>query len=188
VCGFDYFSLSDCYLSLSPFLDVSPCHVHVHLHHLGRAATNAIISRDFVLALAHAPVAVFIPTYTETRATNRGLPSPTPCPCYGEKAQDVIPIEEKDDAAKALLSRQQVAADSKHLRADVRRKAIHLSRILLHLSRIEKRLEPARLLGELEQSLPLIFRKRGLFCSSACGIFGLPLLLPCSNLSLFSRK
>lgn len=88
-----------------------------------------------------------------------------------------------------LLSRHhQVILNSKHLPRNRTRKPINLSRILLNLARIQHDIQPTRLLRQLEQSLPLVFRKQRLLACGACRILRLALLLPRSNLLLFARK
>lgn len=87
-----------------------------------------------------------------------------------------------------LLSGQQIALNRKHLGRDARSESIHLPRVLLHLPRVEQRLQSARLLGQLEQSLPFIFREERLLRGSARSVLSLALLLPSRNLSLLTRK
>lgn len=87
-----------------------------------------------------------------------------------------------------LLSRQQIALNSKHLRGNTRGETIHLSRVLLHLPGVEQRLQPAGLLGQLEQPLPFVLRKQSLLGSSARSVLRLALLLPGSNLGLLTSE
>jgi len=60
--------------------------------------------------------------------------------------------------------------------------------ILLDLLRVEHTLEPAGLLRELEQPLPLILGKRLLLGSDTGRVLGLALGLPLSNLGLLTSE
>lgn len=89
-------------------------------------------------------------------------------------------------AALLLVSREQVRLDSEHLAANTGSEAVYLSGVLLHLPAVEQSLQSAGLLGQLEQSLPLVLGKRWLFRDCALSILGFPLLLPLRNLSLLA--
>jgi hypothetical protein len=59
---------------------------------------------------------------------------------------------------------------------------------LLDLPRVEECLQSAWLLWQLEEPLPLVFRKEGLLRSCARSVLCLALLLPSSDLSLLTSE
>lgn len=83
---------------------------------------------------------------------------------------------------------QQVRLDCKHLCCDARGEAVHLPGVLLDLPRVEQRLQPAGLLGQLEQPLPLILWQQWLLRRRPRRVLRLALLLPCRDLGLLARE
>lgn len=59
---------------------------------------------------------------------------------------------------------------------------------MLHLSGVQHALQPARLLRQLEQSLPLVLGKQGLLERRTAGVLLLALRLPLGNLLLFTGE
>lgn len=86
------------------------------------------------------------------------------------------------------LPRQQIPLDRKHLRRHPRREPIDLPGVLLHLSRIQQHLEPARLLRQLEQALPLVLGQGRLFRQHPACVLGFSFLLPGGDFRLFARQ
>jgi hypothetical protein len=82
--------------------------------------------------------------------------------------------------------RQQIPPNGEHLPAHSRSEPINLPCILLHLSRVQHALQPTRFHGELEQSLPLIFRQGCLLAGCSRHVLRFSLLLPRCDLCLFS--
>lgn len=83
---------------------------------------------------------------------------------------------------------QQVLPDGEHLGADVGRESVHLLAVLLHLLRVEHALQPAGLLGELEQPLPLVLGQRCLLGRRARRVLRLALGLPLRDLGLLTAE
>lgn len=86
------------------------------------------------------------------------------------------------------ISGQKVRLDCKHLCCDARGEAVHLPGVLLDLPRVEQCLQPAGLLGQLEQPLPLILWQQWLLRRRPRRVLRLALLLPCRDLGLLTRK
>lgn len=63
-----------------------------------------------------------------------------------------------------------------------------MASILLHLAAVEHAVEAAGLLGQLEESLPLVLWERGLLERCAGGVLGLALGLPGCDLGLLTGK
>lgn len=84
------------------------------------------------------------------------------------------------------LLRHQVLPYGEHLGCHVGGESIHLLAVLLDLLGVQHTLKSARLLGHLEQSLPLILGQRRLFGHSTLSILSLPLRLPLRNLGLLT--
>lgn len=81
---------------------------------------------------------------------------------------------------------QQVRLDCEHLCRDARCEAVHLPRVLLHLPGVEQRLEPAGLLRQLEQPLPLVLGQQRLLRRRPRRVLRLALLLPGCDLGLLT--
>ena len=84
------------------------------------------------------------------------------------------------------LTREKISLHRKHLTRRRCNKVVDLARVLLHLSAVEHALQPAGLLGQLEQTLPLVLGEKGLLEGRAGGILGLALLLPVVDLGLLT--
>lgn len=91
-------------------------------------------------------------------------------------------------SAPLRLAGQEVALDSEHLGRNTSREAVNLPAVLLDLAAVQQRLETARLLRQLEQTLPLILRERSLLSSGAGGVLGFALLLPGGDLGLLAAE
>ena len=87
-----------------------------------------------------------------------------------------------------VLSRHQSALHTEHLTRDHGAEAVDLARIMLNLPSDEHSLEPARLVGQLEQFLPLILRQERLLLLLAEDVLCFPLLLPSLDLRLLSAQ
>ena len=81
---------------------------------------------------------------------------------------------------------QKVRLDCKHLRCDARGEAVHLPGVLLDLPRVEQRLQPAGLLRQLEQPLPLVLWQQWLLRRRPRRVLRLALRLPCRDLGLLA--
>jgi uncharacterized Zn-finger protein len=78
-------------------------------------------------------------------------------PCHALTKRSII-MKHTDLQARnnSSIAGQEVRLDGEHLRCDTGSEAIDLPRVLLDLPRVEQSLQPARLLGQLEQPLPLV--------------------------------
>lgn len=65
-------------------------------------------------------------------------------------------LTHSNPGALPCLLRHQVASHGEHLGADICREPVHLPAVLLHLLGVQHALQPAGLLWQLEQPLPLV--------------------------------
>ena len=78
-------------------------------------------------------------------------------PCHALTKRSII-MKHTDPQAlnNSSIAGQEVRLDCEHLRCDTGSEAIDLPRVLLDLPRVEQSLQPAGLLGQLEEPLPLV--------------------------------
>ena len=99
--------------------------------------------------------------------------------------------KEKENGSKhesLRCLRQEIALDGKHLACGSRHKAVDLARILLHLPAVEHALQPAGLLRQLEEALPLVLGQRRLLESRAADVLRLALRLPGGDFLLLASQ
>lgn len=87
-----------------------------------------------------------------------------------------------------VLTRHQGALYTEHLTGDHSAEAVDLARVLFDLPSDEHSLEPARLVRQLEQFLPLILRQKRLLLLLAEDVLCFPLLLPSLDLRLLAAQ
>ena len=109
----------------------------------------------------------------------------------GHRPLSSHPFHQKTPPKQPLGPRllgKKVAADGEHLGRDVGREGIHLPGVLVDLAGVEHTLESARLLGKLEQPLPLVLREGSLLSRHTRRVLSLALGLPLGNLELLAGE
>lgn len=156
------------------------------------ALALAIIERSSSLALQHSTHHHYrrktLPSRVLSNWSCLTVPNAVPCPDQEKHYHETYTPCYALPFTPSGIPRQEVRLDREHLGRDAGREAVHLPRVLLHLPRVEQRLQPAGLLRQLEQPLPLVLGQQRLLRRRPRRVLRLALRLPCRDLGLLTRE